>query len=149
VLLLPNIAFLNPGTDEDTTMKKFGIACVALTLVGSMIGSASAADRALSVPASTLSSMGLAGVHPMSDTAGLAVRGMGAPGSSAGVWGNSIAVKGDNNSTNGYGASASHSHGSSTANGSNFSFAGTAYGSLSNLTTHVNIAGGNSSAFAK
>jgi hypothetical protein len=124
-------------------MKKFAISCVAAMLVAGMVGSASAAD---SVPTSTLASMGFGSAHQMSDNDGLTVRGM---GTSASVWGTSTATKGDNTSTNGYAAAASHHHGSSTANGKNLSFAGSVSGSPNSIHFHINVAGGSSSAFAK
>jgi hypothetical protein len=133
---------------EDTTMKNFGIACVALLVVASLVGSASAAD---SISKSTLSSMGLGSMQLMSDSDGLAVRGM---GTSASVWGEGIAnYPGGQASLNGYDASASHRHGGSSAQGKNFSFAGSVkvnYSSNRGLSVRASlgVAGGSSSASA-
>jgi hypothetical protein len=125
-------------------MKKFAISCVVAVIVAGMVGSVSAADH---VPASTLASMGFSGAHQMSDNDGLAVRGM---GTSASVWGQSTASKGDDaTSTNGYLASASHRHDSSTAKGSNLSFAGNVRGHGEHISFNFNVAGGSSSAYAK
>ena len=65
--------------------------------------------------------MGLGSMRVLSDNEGLAIRGM---GTSASVWGESTANFLGQTSTNGYWASASHWHGSSSAKGKNFSFAG-------------------------
>jgi hypothetical protein len=130
-------------------MKTLAISCVATVLFVGMVGSASAAERAISIPASTLTSMGLGGAHQMSDNAGLAIRGMGDFGTSASVWGESTATKGDNTSTNGYKAASTHHRGEASASGKNLSFAGSASGTLTNVHFHVNVAGGFSSAMAK
>ena len=121
-------------------MKSLAIATALL--VAGLVGSASAAD----VSKSTLQNMGFGNVTVMSDVDGLAIRGK---GTSASVWGEGTANytnhNGSNTSTNGYSAGASHHYGSSTANGSNLSFAG-------NVNSHsfsTNFAGGTSSAFAK
>jgi hypothetical protein len=121
--------------------------CAALVVVAGFVASASAAD---SIPASTLSSMGLGGVHQMSDNAGLAIRGKGHFGStSANVWGSSTADGKSSTSSNGYEAGASHSRSDSSASGNNLSYAGSAYGSLNCVHFHINFAGGSSSAMAK
>ncbi|MGE4134549.1 MAG: hypothetical protein AB7E98_02465 [Pirellulales bacterium] len=120
-------------------MKSFALACAVL--VG-LVASAKAAD----VSKSTLNDMGFGAATIMSDADGLTVRGK---GTSAGVWGASIAnyntYRGDNSALNGYEAAASHHHGSSYAKGSNLSFAG-------NINSHgfsVNFAGGTSKAYAR
>ena len=130
-------------------MKNRLIVCAATALVASMFASASAADLAGSVPATTLSSMGFGGVEILSDDAGLAVRGK---GTYANVWGNSTANytnrNGSNTSSNGYDAGASHHHGGSSAQGSNLSYAGNAQGYGRHRSFSVNFAGGRSQASA-
>ncbi len=125
-------------------MKNLCILCAAIVLVASMSAVVSAGE--LSVPKSTLNSMGFSSVSVMSDNDGLAVRGK---GTSASVWGQSTAVFGPNTSTNGYSASASHYFGSSTAVGHNNSFAGitNTFGHFTSST--IVSAGGSSSAFAR
>lgn len=124
-------------------MKNLCILCAAVVLVASMATIVSAGD--LSVPKSTLSSMGFSSVTVISDIDGLAVRGK---GTSASVWGESTATSGPNTSTNGYAAAASHHHGSSTANGNNLSFAGNVSSGHHGVHFSVNVAGGSSSAYA-
>ena len=127
-------------------MKNFGIACVALLVVASLIGSASAAD---SVSKSTLSSMGLGSMQLMSDSDGLAVRGM---GTSASVWGESNVAYRGQTAVNGYAADASHHHSASSAEGKNLSFGGTTkihYNSNGlSVRANLGVAGGFSSASA-
>ena len=121
-------------------MKSLAIA--SALLVAGFVGSAKAGE----ISKSTLSSMGFSSVTVMSDIDGLAIRGK---GTSASVWGEGTANytnrAGSNTSTNGYNAAADHHRGSSTANGSNLSYAG----NLHNHSLSVNFAGGTSAAFAK
>jgi hypothetical protein len=128
-------------------MKKFAIACAALVVVASMAVSASAADA---ISKSTLSSMGFSSMQQISDTDGLAIRGK---GTSASVWGESTATYRGQTSTNGYSATASHKHGSSSAAGANLSVAGTvhvSYNQVNGLSVRasVGVAGGFSAATA-
>ena len=128
-------------------MKNFGIVCGALVVIVSMVASASAADH---VSKSTLSSMGLGSMQLISDSDGLAIRGM---GTSASVWGSSTAnYYGGQTSSNGYDAAASHRHGGSSAEGKNLSFAGKVsikynHHGLS-VRANLGVAGGFSSASA-
>jgi len=125
-------------------MKTAVLACAALVM---MVASASAAERTISK--STLSSMGLGSMQLMSDSDGLAIRGK---GTSASVWGEGTANYLGQTSTNGYRASSSHQSSSSSAQGSNLSFAGTVR--INSNTTclsvraNLGIAGGFSSASA-
>ena len=80
-------------------MRNFAIACAVLTLFA-----ATASAGELAVSNSTLGSMGLGSMQPMSDTDGLAVRGKGV---FAGVWGGSQAQFGYSSSANNYEAGAS------------------------------------------
>jgi hypothetical protein len=131
---------------EDTTMKKFAIACAALVVVASMAVSAKAADA---VSKSTLSSMGFSSIQLISDNDGLAVRGK---GTSASVWGESTANHKGQTSTNGYAADSSHRKGSSGAVGANLSVAGTVkvkYNSNGlSVKANLGVAGGFSGAKA-
>ncbi len=109
-------------------MKTFRIVCAAAVLFAGMIASASAGERAASVSKSTLGSMGLGGMHQMSDNDGLAVRGK---GTSASVWGSGIAtIHGTATQTSGYSASASHPFGSSSAIGGNSNLVNVTHGSV-------------------
>jgi hypothetical protein len=58
-------------------MKNLAVLFTAAALVAGMVGSVAAAGPVLSIPASTLASMGLDGARPLSDGAGLTVRGAG------------------------------------------------------------------------
>ena len=113
-----------------------------VSIMRAAVASASAAE----VSKSTLNTMGFGNVSVMSDIDGLAIRGK---GTSASVWGEGTANytnrNGSNTSTNGYQAAASHHKGSSTANGTNISYAG----NLSGHHLSVNFAGGASTAYAK
>ncbi len=125
-------------------MKNLGIVCAALVIAASLVASASAADRAVSK--STLSSMGLSSMQQLSDADGLAIRGK---GTSASVWGQSTAnFLGGQTSTNGYQASASHYHSSSSAVGGSISFAGVAVVSNNGFLFVGGVAGGASFASA-
>lgn len=98
-------------------MKTFAIACAVLTLFAA---TASAAE--LAVSNSTLGSMGLGSMQPMSDTDGLAVRGKGVY---AAVWGGSQAQFGHSFSSNHYEAGASWlGPVGANAQGQSLSFAG-------------------------
>ena len=102
-------------TTKDTHHEDLSNCFAAAVLFAGMIASASAGERAASVSKSTLGSMGLGGMHQMSDNDGLAVRGK---GTSASVWGSGIAtIHGTATQTSGYSASASHPFGSASANG--------------------------------
>jgi hypothetical protein len=125
-------------------MKTAVLACAALVM---MVASASAAERTISK--STLSSMGLGSMQLMSDSDGLAIRGK---GTSASVWGEGTANYLGQTSTNGYRASSSHHSSSSSAQGANFSFAGTVKinSNTTGLSVRANlgVAGGFSTASA-
>jgi len=118
---------------------------VATVVLSAMAASASAGE----VSKSTLSSMGFANMQQMSDTDGLAVRGK---GTNASVWGNGTANYLGQTSNNGYTAAASHHHGSSNANGGNFSYGGVIHGFANNngffVSGIVGVAGGGSFASA-
>jgi hypothetical protein len=128
-------------------MKNVSIICAALVIFAGIAATASAGERA--VPKSTLTSMGFAGAHQLSDTDGLAVRGK---GTSASVIGTSTANysgrSGDATSTNAYTAAADHHSSASSANGASLSFAGDARGSVHHVNFNVIIAGGNATAHA-
>lgn len=145
-------------------MKNAMIVFAAVALVVGLTASVSAGEPAGAVPATTLSSMGFGGVEIMSDADGLAIRGK---GTYAYVWGNSSASYHGRNGQawayNEYGAGVSHRHGSSTAVGGSFSFAGN-YGSgggggpapANNVigphhgpSLNVNISGGGAFAYAR
>lgn len=102
--------------------KIFVFACVVLLACGSL---ATASDRAVS--RETLGAMGIGQMQPMSDEAGLAVRGK---GTFAGVWGSSLANWGGQSSSNHYSASASWLGKGSNAVGSSLSYAGKFQGSF-------------------
>jgi hypothetical protein len=142
-------------------MKKFVITCVATALVASLVASASAGDRVVSVSKSTLASMGFGSASVMSDVDGLAVRGKGWHPSSptvtttASVSGSSTANyyghKGDSTSTNQYSASSNHTDGGGAgATGSSQSYAGQLWGGANNSGFHVGgtlvISGGTATA---
>ncbi len=114
----------------------------AAVLATGLVASAKAGE----VSKSTLGNMGFGAVSTLSDADGMAIRGK---GTSASVWGESIASyenrHGLSVSTNGYQASASHHRGSSLALGANLSAAG----NVSNRGYSVNFAGGGSIAYAK
>ncbi|MEX0677272.1 MAG: hypothetical protein WD063_09365 [Pirellulales bacterium] len=102
-------------------MKNFAIACAVLMLFAA---TASAGD--LAVSKSTLGSMGLSSMQLMSDTDGMAVRGMGV---TAAVWGGSQAnwfsANGSQHATNNYEAGASWlGPVGASAQGQSLSFAG-------------------------
>jgi hypothetical protein len=102
---------------EDTTMKKFALACAAVVLFAA---AAQAGEKAIAK--STLGSMGLGSMQVMSDNDGLAVRGK---GTSAAVWGGSIAAwHGGQQSANNYEAAAAWIGKNSVAVGGSLSFAG-------------------------
>jgi hypothetical protein len=65
-------------------MRSLRIVCAVSVLLAGMAAAVSAAEPAGSVPKATLGAMGWGKVQPMSDSAGLAVRGK---GSFAIVWG--------------------------------------------------------------
>ena len=58
-------------------MKNLTVICSAIVICAGIAADASAAERAVSVPKSTLASMGFASAHQLSDSDGLAVRGKG------------------------------------------------------------------------
>jgi hypothetical protein len=58
-------------------MKNLTVICSAIVICAGIAANASAAERAVSVPKSTLASMGFASAHQLSDSDGLAVRGKG------------------------------------------------------------------------
>lgn len=70
-------------------MSTLRILCASVVLLGSLAATASAADRGASISQATLASMGLGNAQPMSDSQGMAVRGM---GSIAIVWGTGYGV---------------------------------------------------------
>jgi len=142
-------------------MKNVAILCAATVLVASLVASASAADRVVSVPKSTLASMGFGGASVMSDADGLAVRGKGwwAPRvtTTAQVSGSSTANytghSGNSTATNQYTAGSSHTDGGAAgATGSSLSFAGQVWGGASNTGFHVSgtlvVSGGTATAGA-
>ena len=101
-------------------MKTFAIACAAMMLLAA---TASAGD--LAVSKSTLNNMGLGGMQMMSDTDGMAVRGMGTfaqvRGRSSASW---FSPNGVQLSQNEYAAGAQWLGAPSGASGSSLSFAG-------------------------
>ena len=122
------------------------ILTAATVVLASFAAVASAAD----VSKSTLHGMGLGNMQQISDTDGLAIRGK---GTSASVWGESTANFRGQTSTNGYSATASHSHGTARAHGKNLSFAGKVkieFNQVSGISAraHIGVAGGFSSASA-
>ena len=130
-------------------MKNVAINRAALMILAGIAATASAGEHAVSVPKSTLASMGFVSAHQLSDTDGLAIRGK---GTSASVMGTSTANfdgrHGDATATNAYMASADHHRSASSANGSSLSFAGNVSGSLHHVHFNVIIAGGNASTSA-
>ena len=130
-------------------MKNVAIICAALVIFAGIAATVSAGERAVSVPKSTLTSMGFNSAHQLSDSDGLAVRGK---GTSAAVMGTSTVNysgrSGDATSTNAYMASADSHRSSSSANGSSLSFAGNVSGSVHHVHFNVIFAGGNASASA-
>src|SRR5450432_3507616 len=127
-------------------MKKLCIICAALVLVSGLAASASAGQPVKSIPAATLSSMGLGGVHQMSDNAGTAVRGM---GTYAAAWGQSTSTSLGSTTTNGYQAIGQHLFGPAAAGGTNSSSAGTQLSVGHFTVTFQTFAGGSSSAYAR
>ena len=97
--------------------KSFVIACALLL---ACVGRAKAEQPA--VAPETLRAMGIGQMQPLSDEAGLAVRGK---GTFAGVWGSSQAQWGGQSSSNNYSAGASWLGKGSSATGSSLSYAGT------------------------
>jgi hypothetical protein len=130
-------------------MQNVAIVCAALVIFAGIAATASAAERAVSVPKSTLASMGFASAHQLSDADGLAVRGK---GTSAGVVGTSYANfvgrHGDATSTNADIALADHHRSASSVSGSSLSFAGNVSGSVHHVHLNVIFAGGNATASA-
>ena len=125
-------------------MKKIAILSMATLLVASLVASASAADRVVSVSKSTLASMGFGGASLMSDADGMTVRGKGYFGSNhapkvtttASVSGTSTANyhgrSGDSTASNQYAAGSSHTDGGGAgATGNSLSFAGQVSGGAS------------------
>jgi hypothetical protein len=130
-------------------MKNVAIICAAMVIFAGIAATASAGEHAVSVPKSTLASMGFASAHQLSDNDGLAVRGK---GTSASVIGTSTANysgrSGDATATNAYTAAADHHSSASSANGGSLSFAGNAHGSVHHVYFNVIIAGGSAHASA-
>jgi len=122
------------------------ILSAATIVLASFAAVASAAD----VSKSTLNAMGFGNMQQISDSDGLAIRGK---GTTASVWGESTANFRGQTSTNGYSATASHSHGTARAQGKNLSVAGTVklqFDQVNGLSAraHLGVAGGFSSASA-
>jgi hypothetical protein len=126
-------------------MKNLCIICAALVLVSGLAASA-AAGEVKSIPASTLSSMGLGGVHQMSDSAGTAVRGM---GTYAAAWGQSTSSSLGSTTTNGYQAIGQHLFFPAAAGGTNMSNAGSQLSFGFGSITFTTFAGGSSTAYAR
>jgi len=66
-------------------MKNLTIIGLAVVIFAGIAATASASEHAVSVPNSTLASMGFASAHQLSDTDGLAVRGKGTTTASYGA----------------------------------------------------------------
>lgn len=111
-------------------MKNLTVICSAIVICAGIAANASAAERAVSVPKSTLASMGFASAHQLSDTDGLAVRGKGT------------------STANAYAASANQHLSAASATGSRLSFVGNAGGSVHHANFNVIFAGGSAHAAA-
>jgi hypothetical protein len=123
-------------------MKNLTISCAAMAILAGIAVAASAGEHTVSVPKSTLASMGFANARQLSDSDGLAVRGKGT--SSA----NYFARNGNATWTNPFTGSGSHHSNAPSAPGSSLSFGGNVSGSIHHGHFNVIFAGGNASASA-
>jgi hypothetical protein len=123
-------------------MKNQKIRFAVMVIFAGIAATVSAGAHTVSVPKSTLASMGFANAHQLADTDGLAVRGKGT--SSA----NYFARNGNATWTNPFTGSGGHHSNAPSAPGSSLSFGGNVSGSIHHGHFNVIFAGGNASASA-
>jgi hypothetical protein len=123
-------------------MKNQKILFAVMVIFAGIAATVSAGEHAVSVPKSTLASMGFANAHQLSDTDGLAVRGKGTTSA------NYFASHGNAMSANAFTGSANHHSNAPSAPGSSLSFGGNVSGSIHHGHFNVIFAGGNASASA-